>query len=91
MEKEKTYGVVNASKEKAEITLNLISRCTAAYNGFPGFFLCVFFYYKAFHFLSSARVRTGRGGKSRKKQVLSIFHPVGGEPVQVNQLLFHCG
>lgn len=43
MEKEKTYGVVNTSKEKAEITLNLISRCTAAYNGFPGFFLCVFF------------------------------------------------
>lgn len=43
MEKEKTYGVVNTSKEKAEITLNLISRCTAAYNGFPGFF-CVFFF-----------------------------------------------
>lgn len=40
--KNKTYGVVNTSKEKAEITLNLISRCTAAYNGFPGVF-CVFF------------------------------------------------
>lgn len=44
MEKEKTYGVVNTSKEKAEITLNLISRCTAAYNGFPGFFCVCFFF-----------------------------------------------
>lgn len=65
--KKKKKGVINTSKEKAEITLNLISRCTAAYNGFPAF-LCVFFYYKAFHFLSSARVRTGRGGKSRKNR-----------------------
>lgn len=68
MEKEKTYGVVNTSKEKAEITLNLISRCTAAYNGFPGFFCVFFFYYKAFHFLSSARVRTGRGESQEKNR-----------------------
>lgn len=42
--KRKNIRVVNTSKEKAEITLNLISRCTAAYNGFPGFFcVCSFF------------------------------------------------
>lgn len=53
-------------------------------------FLCVFFITKHSTFFHLLEWELG-GGKVKKKQVLSIFHPVGGEPVQVNQLLFHCG
>lgn len=68
MEKEKTYGVVNTSKEKAEITLNLISRCTAAYNGFPGVFFVFFFITKHSTFFHLLEWELGGGGSQEKNR-----------------------